>query len=127
MIKPLAHSFSPSLVSKLSLFLSLPVCPQSSLLTAKGGGGARSQIIQPEKAWSSINHSILSASSSLTTAEPVFVNVYGGQESIPQAHEAWRAGTTNRVVVPVCQAGNRFLGSLKGLQIRAQYGRYCIS
>ncbi len=30
-----------------------------------------------------------------------------------------RAGTSNRVVVPVRQAGNRFLGSLKGLQIRA--------
>jgi hypothetical protein len=29
-------------------------------------------------------------------------------------------GTTNRVVVPARQAGNRFLlGSLKGLQIRA--------
>ncbi len=32
---------------------------------------------------------------------------------------AWRAGTSNRVVVPTRQAGNRFLGSLKGLQIRA--------
>ncbi len=32
---------------------------------------------------------------------------------------AWRAGTSKRVVVPVRQAGNRFLGSLKGLQIRA--------
>jgi hypothetical protein len=30
------------------------------------------------------------------------------------------ADMTNRVVVPACQAGNRFLGSLKGLQIRAQ-------
>jgi hypothetical protein len=29
---------------------------------------------------------------------------------------AWRAGTTNRVVVPTRQAGNRFLGSLKGLK-----------
>ncbi len=29
-----------------------------------------------------------------------------------------RAGTSNRVVAPVRQAGNRFLGSLKGLQIR---------
>jgi hypothetical protein len=26
---------------------------------------------------------------------------------------------TNRVVVPALQAGNRFLGSLKGIQIRA--------
>ncbi len=31
----------------------------------------------------------------------------------------WRASTTNRVIVPARQAGNRFLGSLKGLQIRA--------
>jgi hypothetical protein len=33
---------------------------------------------------------------------------------------AWRAGTTNRVVVQARQAGYRFLGSLKGLQIQAQ-------
>jgi hypothetical protein len=30
----------------------------------------------------------------------------------------WRAGTSNRVLSPVRQAGNRFLGSVKGLQIR---------
>ncbi len=41
------------------------------------------------------------------------------EDSIPPAHVAWRAGTTNRVVVPARQAGNRFLVSLKGLQIRA--------
>jgi hypothetical protein len=41
------------------------------------------------------------------------------EESIQSANEAWRAGTTNRVVVPVRQAENRFLGFLKGLQIRA--------
>jgi hypothetical protein len=41
------------------------------------------------------------------------------QESIPPAYVAWRAGTSNRVVVPARQAGNGFLGSLKGLQIRA--------
>ncbi len=42
------------------------------------------------------------------------------EESIQLAYVAWRAGTTNyRVVVPARQAGNRFLGSLKGLQIRA--------
>ncbi len=39
---------------------------------------------------------------------------------IPPAYVAWRAGTSNRVVVPARQAGNRFRGSLKGLQIRAQ-------
>jgi hypothetical protein len=41
------------------------------------------------------------------------------EDSIPTAYVAWRAGTTNRVVVPARQAGNRYLGSLKGLQIRA--------
>ncbi len=39
--------------------------------------------------------------------------------SIPPGYVAWRVGTTNRVVVPARRAGNRFLGSLKGLQIRA--------
>ncbi len=42
------------------------------------------------------------------------------EESIPPACVAWRAGTTNRVVVSARQDGNRFLGSLKGLRIRAQ-------
>ncbi len=55
--------------------------------------------------------------------EPVFVNVYRAQESIrepiPPAYVAWRAGTTNRVIVPARQSGNRFLDSLKGLQIQA--------
>jgi hypothetical protein len=41
------------------------------------------------------------------------------QDSIPPAYVAWRAGTSNRIVVPARQAGNRFLCSLKGLQIRA--------
>ncbi len=39
---------------------------------------------------------------------------------MPLAYVVWRAGTTFMVVVPVRQAGNRFLGFLKGLQIRAQ-------
>jgi len=39
------------------------------------------------------------------------------KESIPPAYVAWQAGTSNRLVVPTRQAGNRFLGSLKGLQI----------
>jgi hypothetical protein len=41
------------------------------------------------------------------------------EDSIPPAYVAWRDNTTNRVVIPASQAGNRFLGSLKGLQIRA--------
>ncbi len=52
-------------------------------------------------------------------SEPVFVNVRGAQESIPLAYVIWQASTTNRVVFPARQAGNRFLGTLKGLQIRA--------
>jgi hypothetical protein len=41
------------------------------------------------------------------------------EESIPPTyvHEAWRAGT---IVVPSLQVGSWFMGSLKGLQIRAQ-------
>jgi hypothetical protein len=54
-----------------------------------------------------------------TLPESVFVNVYGAQVSIPPAYVAWRAGTINKVAVPTRQAGNRFLGSLKGLQIGA--------
>ncbi len=42
------------------------------------------------------------------------------EESIPPAYVAWRTGTTNRVIIPARQAGNQFMGSLKGLQIRAQ-------
>jgi hypothetical protein len=41
--------------------------------------------------------------------------------SIPPAFVAWRSGTSNRVVIPVRQAGNRFLGSLKGVQIRVLF------
>jgi hypothetical protein len=41
------------------------------------------------------------------------------KESTSPAYVAWRAGTTNSVVVPARQAENRFLGSLKDLQIRA--------
>jgi hypothetical protein len=51
--------------------------------------------------------------------EHIFVNVWGAQESIPPAYVAWRAGTSNRVVAPARQTGNRFLGSLKSFQIRA--------
>jgi hypothetical protein len=41
------------------------------------------------------------------------------EKSIPLAYVARRAGTTNTVFIPAHQAGNRFRGSLKGLQIRA--------
>jgi hypothetical protein len=35
------------------------------------------------------------------------------------AYVVWRTGMSKRVVVPARQAGNRFLGSIKGLLIRA--------
>ncbi len=41
------------------------------------------------------------------------------KELFPPAYLAWRAGMTNSVVVPARQVGNRFLGSLKDLKIRA--------
>ncbi len=61
--------------------------------------------------------------------EPVIVNVYGAQESIPTDYAslysiAWRAGTINSVAVQARHAGNRRLGSLKGQQLQALAGRY---
>ncbi len=62
---------TPSRVSKLSLFLSLPVCRRSGKGEG-GGGGARSQ--DEEKAWSSINNfNTLSFTYSLT--HPVFFSI----------------------------------------------------
>jgi hypothetical protein len=55
---PYALAPSPSPVSKLSLFLSLPVSPVE-LTDGREGVGAKSY--DGEKAWSSINHAILSA------------------------------------------------------------------
>ncbi len=43
------------------------------------------------------------------------------KEPILLAYVARRAGTSNMVVVPARHAENRFLGSLKGLQIRALF------
>jgi hypothetical protein len=48
--------------------------------------------------------------------EPIGID---SKETIPPAIVAWRAGASKRVVVPAARLGNRFLGSLKGLQIRA--------
>ena len=53
--------------------------------------------------------------------ERKFLNFYEAQESISPAYVAWRASTTNRVVVLARQAGNQFLGSFKGLQIWALF------
>ncbi len=48
------------------------------------------------------------------------------EETFPPAYVAWQAGRTNRVIVPARQAGNRFLGSLQGLQIRALVWRHAV-
>ncbi len=55
----LPHPPSPD--CNLSLFLNLPVCRRSKLLTGGGGGGGRgAKPYNHEKAWPSINHSVLS-------------------------------------------------------------------
>ena len=41
------------------------------------------------------------------------------EKTILPAHAIWRIGTTNGVFLPTRQAVNQFLGSLKGLKIRA--------
>ncbi len=53
--------FPPLLSASCLFFLSLPVCRRSSLLTGEGGGGGGgAKSYDGEKAWLSINHSILS-------------------------------------------------------------------
>jgi hypothetical protein len=64
----------PSLVSKLSIFLSLCVCRRSCLLTGEGGGGARSY--DGENSCSSINHSILFAVWPCLTVEAGLIRIY---------------------------------------------------
>ncbi len=61
MIGLLANPLPLPPVSKLSLFLRLPVSHRSSLLTGEGGGGGWGDKYDREKAWPSINHSILFA------------------------------------------------------------------
>ncbi len=51
---------SPSLVSKLSLFLSLSVCRRSGEVGSGRGGGLEAKAYDREKTWPSINHSIVS-------------------------------------------------------------------
>jgi hypothetical protein len=84
MIRLLAHAPPPSsgTGSKLPLFLSLPVCRRSILLTGEEGGGGRgAKSDDREKAWSSINHSILSGEVPVRHAEGVMF-LFSGQEPI---------------------------------------------
>jgi hypothetical protein len=62
-------------------------------------------------------------SASLSSLSPFKEPRIDSEESILLAYVARRAVTTNRVFVPALQARNRFLGSFKGLQIRALAGR----
>ncbi len=69
---PLSHE-------QVSLFLSLPVCCRSSLLTGegeRGGRGTWTKLYDREKAWHSINQSILSGPQSLVT--PLQVTFHQG-------------------------------------------------
>ncbi len=68
-------------------------------------------------------NSVGSRGQSLANLSPYLYTYKEPPRSIPLAYVvslvcSLRAGTSNRVVVPARQAGNRFLGSL-GLQIRA--------
>jgi hypothetical protein len=49
------------------------------------------------------------------------MNRFQGIDSASLCSRGGRTYTSKRVVVLACQAGNRFLRSLKGLQIRALY------
>ncbi len=71
---PIPSAHSP--VIKLFLFISLPVCHRTSLLSGEGRRGWwRSQIIDCEKAWSSLHNSF---NTSLFTKSVVMEVVVGG-------------------------------------------------
>jgi hypothetical protein len=58
MIRLHAHPLPPSPVTKLYLFLSLSMCVAGRAYLTEGRGG-EAKSYDGEKAWSSINHSIL--------------------------------------------------------------------
>ncbi len=84
----------------------LPNCGNIKPLYRRGRGERQLETAQTIGPSSGITH----------CPEPVFVNVYGAQESIPRNRFCQY---DKQGYVPARQAGNRFLGSLKGLQIRA--------
>ncbi len=45
----------------------------------------------------------------------LFRGIFSERNSVANPNVAWQVGTINRVVTLARQAGNRFLGSLKGL------------
>ncbi len=78
---------------------------------------------EPGNRFQGIDSAILCSLSdlSLSISKRLWSPGIDSEESISPAYVAWRASTTNRVFVPARQAGNRYMGSFKGLQIRALY------
>jgi hypothetical protein len=106
----LLHPLPPSPVRKLSLFLSLPVCRRVSLVMGEGGRG--------EKAWSSVNNSVLSGSHSTVilhylTQKQVFLFLEEGF----QLRKIW-----DRSCHPPYFSPNRFLHQFcRMFQTRSSY------
>jgi len=70
---------TPSPVSKFSRFLSLSVCRRSSWLTGGDWGGGGDNTSGGEKAWSSINHPVLSG---VINQDPDWIPVQSRPENL---------------------------------------------
>jgi hypothetical protein len=84
-------------------------------------GAAGMCLYDRKKAWSSINHAILSdptypVTTSSRTSEPVFLNVYGAQEPIPRNESASLRSLAGRYDNPIPP---RFLAPIDSLKIPA--------
>ncbi len=110
---------TPTPVSKLSLVLSLPVSRRSSLVTQEGGGsGGGDKSYDGEKAWSSINHSILFGLKILSmshvwfvfnckmTTSPVMV-LLGQKLYMKETPRRWITVTSSLNQISTDQLGNR--------------------
>jgi hypothetical protein len=101
---------TPSLPADLQLINADPVYPGSAAIL--------NTTLQLGPGYNRVNFSLSCTGKKISRrlcTESVFVHVFGAQESIPPACVTWRTSTTNRVVVPAREAGNRFLGSLKAV------------
>ncbi len=101
----LAHP-SPSPVSKLSIFLSLPVCRRLSLLTGEGGRGVcGAKSYGREKAWSSISHSILSDPTRIYTLQLAYARMFNDDISVLLRyllHGSVEGQNKGYITVPAC-------------------------